>query len=1020
MLRGIKKDPSTDEDTQSLEILMKDGQKEDVEMFSVPKDGLTVPTGANTNPSLLDLEGRDDDGDDVNTRTINEKTFISYPDPNEYMWGGTFYDNLDVDGRPKFNMLKRNIEYAAPRLSTRGMFSTDQDDDESKGIFESEGGININFKPSVQNQSTGDIDFQEAEDKIKPTKKFGTWDGVFASCLLNIFGVIMFLRLPWVVGQAGIPLAIAIICLSGIVVVLTTLSMSAIATNGQVEEGGAYFMISRSLGPEVGGAVGVLFSIGMSVAVSMYVIGFCETMVEGGLEITGDPLNDVRISGFVILTVCLIMVLIGIGWVIKLQLILLFVLTMSIIFFFVGAFAKSPIVDKDLVFMDGFSDNTFTENLKPEYRKFSGIDNDFFTVFGVFFPAVTGIMAGANISGDLKDPSVNIPVGTLWAVGVSMITYILMAILCGVIAKRGDVDGENGLHNNILIMQDMSLFGWLILVGIYAATFTSALASLVGAPRILLSFAKDNLISCFQPFAVTAKDGCGTPGNPIRGYFVSYVIAFGCVAIGELNAVAPLITMFFMITYALINFSVFLLSIGKSPGWRPSFKYSHWSTGLLGFLLCMGIMFLIEYRYAFVALLVAAAIWAYIHYSEQDISWGSAQEARNHNDAINKMLKLRKDATHVKNYRPSYLVMTGRPEERPHLVYFGNCLRKASHSLVVYGHVSIGSYLQNIQQYRDRHLGGFLQSGSATFPKKVPKVKGFFEAVIASSLQEGAQMHTQLAGLGRLKPNVIVLGFKENWKERLVLEAIVDTEGKTNSDAGTEAFLMGTKKDLLKNQKKETQLSEYVGVIKNAFVMRLGVMICRNLQKASWEAKSIYEFNETVDFEKGIGTIDIWWLVDDGGLTVLIPHLLSNFKFFKSPNNTPIRLMTVVEDEAQWSLPLITMQKMIKQFRLNMEVIAVETKGKAAKAAHVRDYEAACGKNIGDLQRPKVAKRWIRVGELIRKKSQSAKFVFITMPVPHHDTEAQEYIALLDWLSKDLPPTVMMRGANQNVLTFYL
>jgi len=160
-----------------------------------------------------------------------------------------------------------------------------------------------------------------------------------------------------------------------------------------------------------------------------------------------------------------------------------------------------------------------------------------------------------------------------------------------------------------------------------------------------------------------------------------------------LNAVAPLITMFFMITYALINFSVFLLSIGKSPGWRPSFKYSHWSTGLLGFLLCMGIMFLIEYMYAFIAILFAFFIWAYIHYSEQDISWGSAQEARNHNEAINKMLKLRKDHTHVKNYRPSFLVMTGRPEERPHLVYFGNCLRKASHSLVVYAHVSIGSYL---------------------------------------------------------------------------------------------------------------------------------------------------------------------------------------------------------------------------------------------------------------------------------------------------------------------------------------
>merc|ERR1719320_1210115 len=892
---------------------------------------------------------------------------MSFTDPDQIMWGGSYYDMRQVSS-------ENNI---APSLRFR---SETPLEDDNQNFLDKEQSINENSN-----------------------SKLGTWDGAFTSCLLNIFGVIMFLRLPWVVGQTGVLCTLLIIFLAGIVVLLTSLSMAAIVTNGKVEEGGAYFMISRALGPAIGGASGVLFAFGLAVAVSMYVIGFCETLVGMGLSITGDELNDIRISGLVVLTICLLCVLIGIGWVVKLQLFLLALLSCSIVSFFVGAFVKEE--DTDLLYVEGWVDGTLGENLVPEYREFQEKEYDFFTVFGVFFPAVTGIMAGANISGDLKDPSVNIPVGTMWAVGVSMVTYIFMAILCGVIAKRGDIDGDTGLHNNVLIMQDMSLFGWLILVGIYAATFTSALASLVGAPRILLSFSKDNLISCFQPFAVTATDGCGTPGNPIRGNFVSYVIAFGCVAIGELNAVAPLITMFFMITYALINFSVFLLSIGKSPGWRPSFKYSHWSTGLLGFLLCMGIMFLIEFKYAFIALLFAFFVWAYIHYSEQDVSWGSAQEARNHNEAINKMLKLRKDHTHIKNYRPSFLVMTGRPEERPHLVYFGNCLRKASHSLVVYAHVSIGSYLQNIQQYRERHLGGFLQSGTATFPKKVPKVKGFFEAVIAKSLQEGAQMHTQLAGLGRLKPNVIVLGFKENWKERLVLDAI--TAEKPNAEAGDEIFSIGKKKGLLKDQKQVTQLSEYVGVIKNAFVMRLGVMICRSLQKASWEAKSIYDFNESVDFENGNGTIDIWWLVDDGGLTVLIPHLLSNFKFFKSPNNTPIRLMTVVEDEAQWSLPLVTMQKMIKQFRLNMEVIAVETKGKAAKAAHVREYEEACGKNINDLQRPKVAKRWIRVGELIRKKSKSAKFVFITMPVPNHNTEAQEYIALLDWLSKDLPPTVL-------------
>jgi len=161
----------------------------------------------------------------------------------------------------------------------------------------------------------------------------------------------MFLRLPWVVGQAGVLCTFIIIGLAGIVVLLTSMSMAAIVTNGKVEEGGAYFMISRTLGPAIGGASGVLFAIGLAVAVSMYVIGFCETMVGMGLTITGNELNDIRISGLVILTLCLICVLIGIGWVVKVQLVLLLLLTCAIFSFFIGVCVKPK--DTDLPFAEG-------------------------------------------------------------------------------------------------------------------------------------------------------------------------------------------------------------------------------------------------------------------------------------------------------------------------------------------------------------------------------------------------------------------------------------------------------------------------------------------------------------------------------------------------------------------------------------------------------------------------------------------------------------------------------------------
>jgi len=184
-----------------------------------------------------------------------------------------------------------------------------------------------------------------------------------------------------------------------------------------------------------------------------------------------------------------------------------------------------------------------------------------------------------------------------------MVTYAAMAVVLGAAASRGGSQGDSGLHNDLLIMEKMSIWGPLILAGIYAATFTSALASLVGAPRVLLALAKDNIIKVLDPFALT-----DSRGNPVRGYFLTYLISCICVGIGSLNFVAPLITMFFMITYAMINYATFMLAIGKSPGWRPSFKYFHWSSALAGTLLCTGIMFSTDHIYAFIALVIAFGI----------------------------------------------------------------------------------------------------------------------------------------------------------------------------------------------------------------------------------------------------------------------------------------------------------------------------------------------------------------------------------------------------------------------------
>ena len=463
--------------------------------------------------------------------------------------------------------------------------------------------FNTNIEQAEQSQEA-----ESGENKSK-SAKFGAWDGVFAGCILNIFGVIMFLRVGWIVGQAGIVQTIGVILVSSIVTFLTTLSMSAICTNGTILSGGAYYIISRALGPAIGGSVGVMFSIGNMVAVSLYLIGFAETLVDnlGSYIFTGTYINDVRIWSNIVLVVELILALVGLKYVIKANLALFCLICVTIICFFIGSFYRTYTVSgEEVVYATkGWTNGNFIKNLNSHYED----GYDFWGVLSIFFPAVTGIMAGANISGDLKDPSHDIPLGTLTAVGSSTVVYCVMAVVVGAVTKRAE------LLDNYTIMADIAVWDGIVLLGIYAATLSSGIAALVGAPRVLQAVAKDNVIPALGFFAKTDNHG-----NPIRGYFLSFAVAAGCNCIGSLNFVAPLISEFFMIAYLMLNFACFSLELSRSPGWRPSFKYFNKYSAFLGFTMCLAVMFLIDWLYAIIAVVIGSGLFLYIDLSDPPVS----------------------------------------------------------------------------------------------------------------------------------------------------------------------------------------------------------------------------------------------------------------------------------------------------------------------------------------------------------------------------------------------------------------
>jgi len=400
--------------------------------------------------------------------------------------------------------------------------------------------------------------------------------------ILSIFGAILFLRLPWSIGQAGVLGALLLFALAGITIILTVMSIAAISTNGNMKGGGAYYMISRALGPEFGGAVGLVFFAANTLGITFYLIAFASeihSMVGGGHWMV-----TLYASGALFL-----LLLVGLGGAnifAKLNFFVASCLTVSI----VAALASFLFGKKGESGYTGFSGETFSNNFD-----FGFTDGySFFSVFVVVFPAMTGVMAGANMSGDLKDPGHSIGYGTMAAVFTALVVYTILLLVIGATVERDE------LRSNYNVMQDICFYRAFVAVGVICSTVSSAMGNLVGSGRILQALARDNLFPCLTIFGWGSKKG----DEPRVAVLCAWAIAQGCLFIGDLNAVASIISGFFLLVYFFTNLACFVLRISGAPNFRPRFKYFTWHTALLGALLCFAILFISGATYATIAIIV--------------------------------------------------------------------------------------------------------------------------------------------------------------------------------------------------------------------------------------------------------------------------------------------------------------------------------------------------------------------------------------------------------------------------------
>lgn len=548
-------------------------------------------------------------------------------------------------------------------------------------------------------------------------KKFGAFSGVFTPSILTILGVIMYLRLPWIVGQAGLWSTIAIVIVAHLISVTTGLSVSSIATDKKVKAGGNYYIISRSLGLPIGGTLGLALFVGLSFSVSLYLIGFSESLLAAmGMEITT---NSIRIAGTVALLVLTTITFISTALAIKTQYFVLAAIVISLLSVFLGS-----------------------HNLQPAAPHFNSLPNapSWMVLFGIFFPAVTGFEAGVSMSGDLKDPKRAIPGGTISAIVVGLLVYLGLPFFFAY-----TVDA-NALANDTNVLLKISLVPALVTVGILSATFSSALGSILGAPRILQAISVDKITPRFF------GKGHGKENEPRNALLLTFLIAWGGILIGELNIIARVVSMFFITTYGVLNMSCALES-WSSTDFRPDFKIPK-TISIIGSLACFIVMIQLDFLAMIGATLVMGGIFLYLKRRELTLESGDTWEGVWSSVVRAGLNRLARVITHQRNWRPNIILFSGGVAARPHLVELGKWLIHKR------GVLSDFELIENpkrkVLQPRFKQIESSHQTDS-------PGI--FVRRLEVADIYEGMENICQVYGFSGMEPNTVLMGWARNTRD---------------------------------------------------------------------------------------------------------------------------------------------------------------------------------------------------------------------------------------------------------------
>ncbi|XP_063984518.1 solute carrier family 12 member 9 [Diachasmimorpha longicaudata] len=877
--------------------------------------------------------------------------------------------------------------------------------------------------------SDGYVEFSNLEARNGRT--LGTFAGVFSPVTLSMFSALVFIRMGYIVGNAGLLITLGQFFIAYGILLFTVASICAISTNGAVEGGGAYFMISRTLGPEFGGSIGTIFFLANVVSSALCISGCAEGIVEnfgpnGYITGSASLFPDGRWWRFLYCTLLntanLVVCLIGAAMFAKTSVAILAIVCICLLSVIISFLVQEPmdvaIPDANTIVKNitdhlnasytGLRSETLMSNLysnySPDYSS-PGTISSFASVFGVLFSGVTGIMAGANMSGELQNPARNIPRGTLSAVLFTFICYILLSILTAATSSRFL------LQNNFIYMLPTNIWPPFVAVGILTATFSAGLSNLIGSSRVLEALAKDNVFGSGLNFVTH-----GTwRGNPIVAVLTSWSLVQIILLVGSLNTIAQINSVLFLLSYLATNLSCLGLELASAPNFRPTFNYFTWHTATVGLLGTLIMMFVINSIYASISIIICLILIIVLHLfsPSKNAAWGSISQALIFHQVRKYLLMLDSRKDHVKFWRPQMLLMVASPRSSCPLIDFVNDLKKGG--LYVIGHVKTGDFSgQNVDPTIEE------------YPKWLSlvdhlKVKAFVELTITKTVREGLQHLIRISGMGAMKPNTIVLGFYDEETPRDFFR---------ESKYATDVFDQHTQSCFPIRSVDEPRPLDgvhYVGMCNDVLRMKKNLCLCRNfhlLDKNQMGKGRSFEF------------IDVWPVnffnptdQDPFDTTSLfMMQLACIINMVPSWKALTLRVFYVEADEGSLSISdtgsasdyvgvstEIRIRKLLDMLRISAQIQKIPgwTSRRGAREELIeRGLEGEGSRGASNVARSYI----LEANRVVRGQSGASAAVFMYLPAPpnasswEEGTVYQQYLQLLTELTVDLPPTVLVHG----------